>query len=152
LLREAARSTYQYADFAAPLSDRDASPDVLDRVERVQGWAVVAVCGDNYALVEVGGEVDIAARPKLTEVLRAAVDSGKATVIIDLSAVALLSAAGIGCLQNAANLLATRGGQLHLVCPAESSAARALRLLDLHDNWPLIPTAVAMLKGDHDRH
>lgn len=122
-------------------------------MERGQGWAIVAACGDDYALVELVGEVDIAVRAKLIEVLRAAIDSGKAAVVIDLSAVTLLSTAGIGCLQNAGNLLATRGVQLHLVCPAESSAGRTFRLLDLHGNWPMHPdtaTAVAMLKGDRD--
>lgn len=116
-----------------------------DRARWADG-AVRSAGGDGRVVVEIGGVVDIASRPELIDVLSRAVDSGEPAVIVDLSAVTLLAASGIGCLQTAADLLATRGRSLHLVCPPDGHAARALRLLGLHRVWPLhpdVPTALA---------
>ena len=149
LLREAAWSTCPRDHCAAPNSDRE-TPRQVDRFECARGWAASTGSDDGCALVEVVGAVDIGSRAELAGVLRAAVDGGTSAVIVDLSAVTLLSAAGIGCLQNALNLLTARGGRLHLVCPVTSPAARILRILELHGDWavhPDVPAAVAMLEG-----
>jgi anti-anti-sigma factor len=101
---------------------------------------------DGFVLVEVVGAVDIAVRQELTDVLGGAADSGSPAVIVDLTAVTLLAAAGLNCLQQTANLLAGRGRRLHLVCAADDPAARALRLLDPGGGRPLhvdVASAVA---------
>ena len=106
--------------------------------------------GDGYVLVEVVGELDIAIRPELTDVLATAVDRGQSVVIVDLTAVTLLAAAEFGCLKQAANLLADRDRRLHLICPASGPAARVLQLLDPDGDWPLhpdTPTAIATVEG-----
>jgi anti-anti-sigma factor len=103
-----------------------------------------------YVLVEVAGAVDIASRSDLTGVLTRAVDAGAPALVVDLSRVTLLAAAGFHCLERAADLLAERGGCLHLACPATSRAARVLRLLDPHGAWPMhvdVRTAVAAITG-----
>jgi anti-anti-sigma regulatory factor len=51
-------------------------------------------------------------------------------VIVDLSAVTLLSAAGLRWLDQARTRLAERGASLHLVCPPDSPPERILRLFD----------------------
>src|SRR5690242_4102456 len=89
-----------------------------------------------YALVEVTGVVDIASRGALTEVLIDAVACDAPALVVDLSRVTLLAAAGFHSDQ-AAQLLAERGGRLHLACPAGSPAARVLRLLDPDGAWPV---------------
>jgi anti-anti-sigma factor len=106
--------------------------------------------GDGYVLVEVAGVVDVLSAPELTGILGRAADSGRPAVIVDLSAVTLLAAAGVGSLWGAAELLADRDGQLHLVCPAGRPAARVLRILELDGGWPVhpdVPAAVAALTG-----
>lgn len=100
-------------------------------------------------LVEVEGAVDIACRDELTDMLARAVSRGAPAVIVDLTAVTLLAAAGYSCLQAAADLLARRGGRLDLVCPTDSAAARVVGLLGT-DGWHLhtdLPTAVAAVGG-----
>jgi anti-anti-sigma regulatory factor len=99
-----------------------------------------------YALVGVTGVVDIASRGALTEVLTDAVACDAPALVVDLSRVILLAAAGFHSLDQAAQLLAERGGRLHLACPTGSSAARVLRLLDPDGAWPVhvdVHTAVA---------
>jgi anti-anti-sigma regulatory factor len=90
-----------------------------------------------YVVVEVAGVADIASRDALTAVLNRAVRCGAPAVVVDLSRVTLLAAAGLHCLERAAELLAGHGGRLHLVCPANAPAARALRILDPDDAWSL---------------
>src|SRR5919206_3795362 len=99
----------------------------------------LAAHGDGYVLVEVAGVVDMLSAPGLPDILGRAVDRGQPAVIVDLSAVTLLAAAGFGSLWGAADLLADRDGHLHLVCPAGRPAARVLRILDPDGGWPVHP-------------
>jgi anti-anti-sigma regulatory factor len=103
-----------------------------------------------YALVEAAGALDIATSSRLTDVLSGAA-RGSPVLIVDLSRVTLLAAAGFHCLERTATLMAGRGGSLHLACADGSPAARVLRLLDEGNRWPVhpdVPTAVASV-GEH---
>jgi anti-anti-sigma factor len=97
----------------------------------------VVVGVERYALVEVRGEIDILSRHELGEALCSAGGTGVPAVIVDLSAVTLLSAGGFHCLQQAADPLAERNGRLHVVCPPGSLTARILRLFDPDGRWPV---------------
>lgn len=122
----------------------------VDDAGRTEARAGLVARGDGFVLVEVVGAVDIAARQELTDVLGRAVDSGVPAVIVDLDSVTLLAAAGFNCLQQTANLLAGRGGRLHLVCSTDGPAARSLRLLDPDGRWTPhadVPAAVATATG-----
>lgn len=149
-LREAARLAREHARSARACSDRPASP-ATPRYAADAGVRVgIAGRGAGYVLVEVAGAIDILSRPELTDVLTRAVDSGQPAVIVDLSAVTLLAAAGFGSLRDAADLLADRDGHLHVVCPPGSPAARVLRILDPDGGWALHPdvqAAVATVTG-----
>jgi anti-anti-sigma factor len=90
---------------------------------------ILAAKDDRYVLVEVAGAIDILTRHQLADVLTRAVATGRPVVIVDLSAVSLLSAAGLHCLQQATDRLAERGGSLQLVCPPNSPPDRILRLI-----------------------
>ena len=148
-LRDAARLGRERAQHARTRPDRAAPRYGPDRAGPTIA-RIVRTADDRCALVEVTGVVDIASGPELTAVLTRAVDGGPSAVIVDLSAVTLLAAAGIGWLEDAHALLTGRGGGLHLIAPAGSPAARALRLLDLYGCWPVhpdAPSAVATVGG-----
>ena len=108
-----------------------APPSGRHRVEPLAGARLIPTAKtDRYVLVEVAGEIDILNREQLADVLTRAVDTGPPAVIVDLSAVTLLSAAGIHCLQHATVRLTERGGSLHLVCPPHNPADRILRIFE----------------------
>ena len=114
--------------------------------------ACVAIAADvGYAVVEVVGAIDILSRHELAEALTDADHSGATAVIVDLSAVTVLSAAGYHCFEEVADPLATRGGRLHIVCLPGSPPARILQLFDHDARWPRhadVATAIATVTGD----
>jgi anti-anti-sigma factor len=91
--------------------------------------------GVGYVVVEAVGSVDLANRHELDAVLVEAVDSGVPHVVVDLTAVTLLSAAAYHCLERALVALSRRGGRLHVVCAADGVAARVLRVVEPHPRW-----------------
>ncbi len=99
----------------------------------VQGW-----CGNAFAVVAVDGEVDADSCAALATVVAQAARTYRA-VIIDLTRVRLLSAAGLHCLDCVGQVPDQRQGVVHLVC-AESSAVRAvLGQAQLQHRWPVHP-------------
>lgn len=76
--------------------------DVTDR----EGWAVLAV----------GGEIDVATAPRLREQLIALVNDGKHRIVVDLGAVEFLDSTGLGVLVGALKRVRTHDGDLALVC------------------------------------
>ena len=98
-----------------------------------------------HAIVEAAGEVDQLTRARLAAALVAAVDAvvdgrGGTAVVLDLSDVSFFSAAGVHCLEDAAEALAAYGRCLHLVCPPEGPAWTVLGLLGLLPAWPVHAT------------
>jgi anti-sigma B factor antagonist len=65
------------------------------------------------------GEVDSLTAPQLGRRLLGLVDDGKRRLVVDLSSVTFMDSTGIGVLLNALRQLASRRGQLVLVCPTE---------------------------------
>jgi anti-anti-sigma regulatory factor len=151
--RGPARLTRERATDARGCFVRSASLHSVDDAGRAGARAGRIARGDGVVLVElveVVGVVDIAARQELTDVLWRAMDSGAPVVIVDLSGVTLLAAAGFNCLRQAADLPGARNGCRHLVCSAGSPAARVLRLFDPGGSWPVhaaVPIAVAAAAG-----
>jgi len=99
----------------------------------VQGW-----CGDAVAVDAVDGEVDADSRKALATALAQAARTYEA-VIIDLTHVRLLSAAGLHYQRLRRAGAGRTAGCVHLVC-AESSAVRdVLQQVQLHHRWPVHP-------------
>jgi anti-anti-sigma factor len=99
----------------------------------VQGW-----CGDAVAVVAVDGEVDADSCAALATAVAQAARTYRA-VIIDLTRVRLLSAAGLHCLDCVGQVPDERQGLVQLVC-AESSPVRGmLHQAQLHHRWPVHP-------------
>ena len=77
----------------------------LDVTHR-EGWAVLAV----------GGEIDVATAPRLREQLISLVNDGQHRIVVDLTAVEFLDSTGLGVLVGALKRVRTHDGDLALVC------------------------------------
>ncbi len=88
----------------------------LDISER-DGWAVLAV----------GGEVDVATAPRLREKLIELVNDGHHQIVVDLSAVEFLDSTGLGVLVGALKRVRTHDGDLALVC----TESRVLKVFEI---------------------
>ena len=71
----------------------------------------------DHALIQVGGEVDLATCPQLQAVLAELVDRGFHQLILDLEQVSFLDCAGIGVLVEARRRVHKHRGSLKLVRP-----------------------------------
>jgi anti-sigma B factor antagonist len=74
--------------------------------------------GDVPILV-VSGEVDVYSAPALKDRISELIESGNATLIVDLSGVAFLDSTGLGALVEARAATTEAGGSLPLVCNQE---------------------------------
>jgi anti-anti-sigma factor len=108
----------------------------------LESWFTI---GDGYAAFVVAGALDIAVRDELTAALTDAAERTESTLIVDLSRVTVLAAAGFHCLEGVADQLSRRGALLYLVCAQGRPARRILAILDDRQRWPLysdVPAAV----------
>lgn len=72
---------------------------------------------DDRALIQIGGEIDLATCPQLQAVLVELVDRGCRQLIVDLGQVSFLDCTGIGVLVDARRRVQEYGGSLKLVRP-----------------------------------
>jgi anti-sigma B factor antagonist len=73
---------------------------------------------DGETVIELTGEIDIAAAPSLREFLVLALGSGKPRVRVDLSRVGFLDSSGIGQLVLCCKQARNRGGSFSVACGA----------------------------------
>ena len=115
----------------------------------VQGWG-----GDAVAVVTVDGEVDADSCAALATALAKAARTYRA-VIIDLTHVRLLSAAGLHCLDCVGQVPDEQPGVVHLVCANSSRVRGVLQQARLRHRWPVHPELtdaigqVMRLPADH---
>lgn len=107
---------------------------------------------DDHAIIQVGGEVDLATCPQLQAVLVELVDGGFHQLTIDLEQVSLLDCRGIGVLVDALRRVKEHGGGLKLVRPNPL----VLRVLTLTRMTTVLPTDTPDVAGRapgevHDR-
>ena len=71
---------------------------------------------DDWWVVSVHGEVDIATAPRLREVVIGLVTDGHLYIVVDLDAVDFLDSTGLGAIVGTLKRVRTHGGDLRLVC------------------------------------
>jgi anti-sigma B factor antagonist len=104
--------------------------------------------GDDAAIVDVSGEIDIATAPRLKEQLSGAVDEGHTSIVVDLNDVTFVDSITLGILVGARNSLGGRG-RLTLAC----ANPRVLMLLELtgldaaFETFPTPEDALAHARG-----
>jgi anti-anti-sigma factor len=92
-----------------------------------------------HTVVELHGEIDIAAAVHITPELDAATDGPAPAVVIDLGPVEFLDCFGLTLLCRARRRAEARGGQLLLVCP-HPLILKLLRIVGLTEAFDLSPT------------
>ena len=80
--------------------------------------------------LSIAGEVDLATCPDLRRALSDAMDAGARELILDMAAVGLIDATGIGVLVSASNRARQAGGGITLRSPSEA-VRRVLGAVDL---------------------
>jgi anti-sigma B factor antagonist len=104
--------------------------------------------GPSCALVTVAGECDITTAPLLLAALSTRIAGGGGLVVVDLSALRYLDAAGIHALLAARSALASRGRSLALASP-QRIVSRMLELTRASHVIPVYRNVAEAL--DHDR-
>jgi anti-sigma B factor antagonist len=77
---------------------------------------------EGTARLEIHGELDIGAAPKLDEAVGEALDDGCREVVLDLAPTTLLDSSGLGALVRAAREIDARRGKMAVVSPPGSEA------------------------------
>jgi anti-sigma B factor antagonist len=100
----------------------------VDRFEIVQSGGSRA----RVAELAIAGEVDLATSPELKRALFNALDAGSRQLIVDMGAVGLIDATGIGVLVSAANRAQRVGGHVTVRQPS-AAVQRVLAAVDLDE-------------------
>ncbi len=100
----------------------------LDLAEQ-SGWAVLSV----------GGEVDVATAPRLRERLLTLVNDRSYRIVVDLTAVDFIDSTGLGVLIGALKRVRTHEGDLRLVC-SEPRILKVFEITGLDQVFALRPT------------
>jgi len=82
---------------------------------------------EGWAILSVGGEVDVATAPRLREQLIDLVNGGQHRIVVDLSDVEFLDSTGLGVLVGALKRVRTQDGDLALVC----TESRILKVFEI---------------------
>ena len=91
---------------------------------------------DDRALIQIGGEVDLATCPQLRAALVELVDRGFHQLIVDLEQVSFLDCTGIGVLVDALRHAQAHNGSLRLVGP-RPPVWRVLTLTEMTAVFPI---------------
>jgi anti-sigma B factor antagonist len=82
---------------------------------------------DRVAVVRVAGDIDMSTTPELTERALPVAETGPPGMVVDLSDVSFMGAAGLHVLEGLQEALRHRGGELAVVAPG----GIALRVLEV---------------------
>ena len=96
-------------------------------VVRAQFGVEVESLDESTVVVRVVGEIDMSTTPDLLDRALPAAESGPPGVVVDLSAVAFMGAAGLHVLEELQARLRRRGGELAVVAPG----GIALRVIEI---------------------
>ncbi|HEY5874407.1 MAG TPA: STAS domain-containing protein [Ilumatobacteraceae bacterium] len=100
--------------------------------------------GESGATVVVSGDIDIANRHEIVELVREAIRAETTEIAIDMSTVEFIDCAGLAGILQARLLAAMEGCDLRVV----SMTPRVRRLLDLTETLPLLTGPPRPVLGD----
>ena len=95
----------------------------------------------------LSGDMTLGARDAMREAFEAAVATPDPDVLLDFSAVRLVSSGAIGELVRCQSRLSSLGRRTHLICPA-GDVLETLMVADMHRLLPLHPDLDSYLKGN----
>ncbi|MFJ9817609.1 anti-sigma factor antagonist [Streptomyces sp. NPDC101151] len=98
-----------------------------------------------HTVLELRGEIDIAAAAELAPALDRATDRPGVRIVIDLRSVEFFDCSGLRLLYRARSRVLERGGRLHLVC-THPLTLRVFRVTGLSRLLPPQPTLEAALE------
>ena len=95
---------------------------------------------DRVRVVDVRGEIDLAAAPELSEHLLGAEDAGLRAVVVDLCRVTFLDSSGLAALLNARKKLLAADIPLVVACEPAGRPARILEVTGLRSVIDVVDT------------
>ncbi|WP_165436244.1 STAS domain-containing protein [Amycolatopsis suaedae] len=93
------------------------------------------------AVIDVAGEVDMVTAPRLWQLLSCRLRGTSRSVLVDLSAVRFLAAAGLGVLVRAQQLAGATGISLYVVTGSSHPVLRALEATGLRSTLSVVRSA-----------
>jgi anti-sigma B factor antagonist len=103
-------------------------------------YEVASTDDDALRVVDVRGEIDLAAAPELSEHLLSAQDEGLAAVVVDLCRVSFLDSSGLAALLNARKKLLESDIALVVACAPAGRPARILEVTGLKNVMDVVAT------------
>ncbi|WP_069816011.1 STAS domain-containing protein [Streptomyces sp. TP-A0874] len=105
---------------------------------------------DNWAVLQVSGEMDLVTSPTVRQRVHEAVAEGRRSLVLDLSGVRFCDSSGVGVLIAARRLMRSCQGELRLILPARGAeegshvnrVLTALGVRRLFEVYPDVATAV----------
>lgn len=100
-------------------------------------------------IINVRGEIHLSTAPEFSRQLTAVIESGKTTLVLDLSEVEFIDSTGLSMLLSVLRLVTQKQGHLALVCsnPTVLRLFQITRLVETFDIFPDRAAAVAHVTG-----
>jgi anti-sigma B factor antagonist len=90
-------------------------------------------------VVRLGGELDLASAPQLTDALSRLDGSSTGRLVIDLSDCEFIDSAGLAAILHGAQELSEAGGSVRIACP-EGNLRDLLRMTAIDQSIPVVAT------------
>ena len=100
----------------------------------------IELSGDDVVVARLTGEIDLSNAADIAEQLGDGVPNSALGLVVDLTATSYLDSSGIHLLFDLGERLARRQQQLRVAVPEGAPIRRVLRIVNLDDSVPLLPT------------
>jgi anti-sigma B factor antagonist len=110
-------------------------------------YEVESTDADALRVVDVRGEIDLAAAPELSQHLLGAADAGVRALVVDLCRVTFLDSSGLAALLNARKRLRESDIAMVVACEPDGRPARILEVTGLRTVMDVVDTREAALEA-----
>jgi anti-sigma B factor antagonist len=132
----------------ATYTSRESGPPPTREEEAILDLSLERRTHGTWAVVDVGGELDLYTAPSFREsVLEAAGDTDPPKVIVDFRGLGFIDSSGLGAIVACLKHLRERGGDLALAAPEGSGLRRLLDLTGLDRVLTLYPSTDEIPEG-----